>query len=62
MNVINEVGLYKLTFKSHKPEAKRFTRWVTHEVLPYVRVHGLASNQAGVCSLRSIDKGDVSNA
>lgn len=25
-NVINEPGLYKLTFKSRKPEAKEFTR------------------------------------
>ena len=33
MNVINEAGLYKLTFNSRKPEAKAFTRWVTHEVL-----------------------------
>ncbi len=35
-NMINEPGLYKLIFKSRKPEAKQFTRWVTHEVLPSV--------------------------
>lgn len=29
-------GLYKLTFRSNKPEAKAFTRWVTHEVLPAI--------------------------
>ena len=40
MNVINEAGLYKLTFKSRKPEAKSFTRWVTHEVLPSIRKTG----------------------
>ena len=40
MNVINEPGLYKLTFKSRKPEAKKFTRWVTHEVLPSIRSTG----------------------
>ena len=39
-NVINEPGLYKLTFKSRKPEAKKFTRWVTHEVLPQLRKTG----------------------
>lgn len=39
-NVINEPGLYKLTFKSRKPEAKKFTRWVTHEVLPQIRKTG----------------------
>ena len=39
-NVINEPGLYKLTFKSRKPAAKDFTRWVTHEVLPTIRKTG----------------------
>ena len=39
-NVINEPGLYKLTFKSRKPEAKKFTHWVTHEVLPQIRKTG----------------------
>ena len=39
-NVINEAGLYKLTFKSRKPAAKEFTRWVTHEVLPSIRKTG----------------------
>ena len=39
-NVINEAGLYKLTFRSRKPEAKKFTRWVTHEVLPQIRKTG----------------------
>lgn len=40
MNIINEYGLYKLTFNSRKPEAKTFTRWVTHEVLPSIRRTG----------------------
>ena len=40
MTVINEPGLYKLTFKSRKSEAKEFTRWVTHEVLPSIRKTG----------------------
>ena len=35
-NGINEAGLYKLIFNSRKPEAKEFTRWVTHEVLPSI--------------------------
>ena len=43
-NVINEPGLYKLTFKSRKPEAKEFTRWVTHEVLPSIRKSGIYMN------------------
>ncbi|WP_308663027.1 BRO family protein [uncultured Actinobaculum sp.] len=39
-NVVNEAGLYSLIFKSRKPEAKAFKRWVTHEVLPQIRQHG----------------------
>jgi prophage antirepressor-like protein len=40
LTVINEPGLYKLIFRSNKPEAKVFTRWVTHEVLPAIRRAG----------------------
>ena len=35
-NVISEAGLYKLAFRSNKPIAKDFTRWVTHEVIPAI--------------------------
>ncbi|MBR0035807.1 MAG: hypothetical protein IJP54_09040, partial [Synergistaceae bacterium] len=38
--LINEAGLYRLTFRSRKPAAKKFTRWVTHEVLPSIRKTG----------------------
>lgn len=37
---INESGLYKVILRSDKPNAKPFTRWVTHEVLPQIRKHG----------------------
>ena len=37
---INEPGLYTLILGSRKPEAKRFKRWVTHEVLPSIRKTG----------------------
>ncbi|MBF0261074.1 MAG: hypothetical protein HQL97_04420 [Magnetococcales bacterium] len=37
---INESGLYALIFGSTKPEAKRFKRWVTSEVLPSIRKTG----------------------
>ena len=40
LNVINEAGLYKLTFRSKKPSAKEFTRRVTHEILPSIRKTG----------------------
>jgi len=32
--------MYCLIFKSRKPEAKAFKRWVTHEVLPAIRKTG----------------------
>lgn len=38
--VISEPGLYKLAFKSNKPEAEEFTNWVASEVLPAIRKHG----------------------
>lgn len=38
--VVNEPGLYSLILRSRKPEAKRFKRWVTHEVLPTIRKTG----------------------
>ncbi len=39
-NVVNEPGLYSLILGSRKPDAKRFKRWVTHEVLPAIRKTG----------------------
>lgn len=38
--LINEAGLYSLILTSRKPEAKSFKRWITHEVIPSLRVHG----------------------
>ena len=39
--LINESGLYSLVLSSKLPEAKEFKRWVTSEVLPSIRKHGL---------------------
>lgn len=39
--VVSEPGLYKLTGRSSKPEAKAFDRWVRHDVLPAIRKEGL---------------------
>lgn len=39
-NIISESGLYALIFKSRKPQAKAFRRWVTAEVLPAIRKTG----------------------
>lgn len=43
--LINESGLYHLTLTSRKPEAKKFKRWVTKEVLPSIRKSGNYSVQ-----------------
>jgi anti-repressor protein len=40
MICVNESGLYNLIFKSRKPEAKAFRKWVTSEVLPSIRKTG----------------------
>jgi len=39
-NTTNEGGMYEVVFMSRKPEAKRFKRWVTHDVLPAIRRDG----------------------
>ncbi|WP_051295067.1 BRO-N domain-containing protein [Maridesulfovibrio bastinii] len=39
-NIISESGLYSLIFKSRKPEAKKFRKWITAEVLPALRRSG----------------------
>ena len=36
-NIVNESGLYKVIFRSDKPEAKTFTKWVTSEILPTIK-------------------------
>lgn len=41
MIVINESGLYSLILSSKLPQAKEFKRWVTSEVLPTIRKHGM---------------------
>lgn len=41
LTVINESGLYSLILSSKMPNAKKFKRWVTSEVLPTIRKHGL---------------------
>lgn len=41
MYIINESGLYALIFGSKLESAKRFKHWVTSEVLPAIRKHGV---------------------
>ncbi len=40
LTIINESGLYSLILGSKQPNAKKFKRWVTSEVLPAIRKHG----------------------
>lgn len=46
--IISEPGLYKLIMRSRKPEAKKFQRWVTHEVLPSIRKHGIYATETTI--------------
>lgn len=38
---VNESGLYSLVFGSKLPTAKKFKKWVTSDVLPSIRKHGM---------------------
>lgn len=40
VTIISESGLYNLVFRSNKPEAKNFKKWITKEVIPTIRKTG----------------------
>jgi anti-repressor protein len=51
--VINESGLYNVILRSDKPEAKKFRRWITHDVIPQIRATGgynVQSLESLICS------------
>ena len=48
MNFIREPGLYTLVLGSRKTEARAFKRWITHEVVPSIRKHGLYATESTV--------------
>ena len=52
-NAVNEPGLYALVLGSRKPEARAFKRWITHEVLPSIRQHGIYATPATVEAMLS---------
>ena len=52
MATITESGLYALIFRSRKPVARRFRKWVTSEVLPTIRKTGGYGAPAQVPSCR----------
>lgn len=43
--LINESGLYSLILSSKMPNAKKFKHWVTAEVLPSIRKHGMYATE-----------------
>lgn len=45
LTIISESGLYALVLRSRKPEARKFAKWVTSEVLPSIRKTGGYGNQ-----------------
>ena len=55
LNVVSEPGLYALIFKSQKPEAKAFARWVRHELLPQVMHTGLYNRRIPVDASPEVD-------
>ena len=46
--VVTEPGMYEVIIRSDKPEASAFRRWVTTEVLPSIRKHGLYATESAV--------------
>lgn len=54
MLTINESGLYCLIFKSRKPQARLFRKWVTAEVLPALRRTGMYSGRSRLANSRAM--------
>lgn len=52
VSLINESGLYTLIFKSRKPSAMNFRKWITSEVIPSIRKKGYYGK---------IDRGQIPN-
>lgn len=44
-NFVTESGLYAVILRSDKPNAKKFRKWVTSEVLPSIRKHGMYATE-----------------
>lgn len=45
MKIIPERDLYRLVMRSKKPEAEKFEEWVTSDVLPSIRKHGMYATE-----------------
>lgn len=53
MTFVNESGLYSLIFGSKLEQARQFKHWVTADVLPNIRKHGMYATEATVESMLS---------
>lgn len=51
---VNEDGFYDVVLESRKPNAKKFRKWVTSEVLPAIRKTGAYAKNGEVVSLRQM--------
>lgn len=60
-NHVSEYGLYALILGSTKEAAKRFKRWVTHEVIPSIRKTGSYASATSVATLPSPTQDRVSS-
>ena len=61
LTIINESGLYSAILKSRKPEAKKFKKWVTSEVLPAIRKTGKYEAPKPITSRNYINNNDMLN-
>lgn len=57
--IVSESGLYHLIFKSRKPAAKRFRKWVTAEVLPAIRRTGKYAVEGPVDPADAADRATI---
>ena len=53
--IVNEFGLYELIFRSDKPEAKAFRRWLKRDVLPQIRRTGAYAAPAAPDRLAALE-------
>ncbi len=50
-NFVDEDGLYDAILDSRKPEARKFRKWITSEILPAIRKHGVYATPQTIDSL-----------
>lgn len=57
--IVNEPGLYSLVLSSRKESAKRFKRWLTHDVIPTLRKTGTYSVQPVQKSMSALEQWEL---